>query len=158
MDKQEVLNHLARARTQLLAAVKGLSEVEMTTLPVSEIWTLREVLAHIGGWAMWDLETIRATRQGRHPDLSIIQNVDIFNNELVAERNEWSVAQIFAEIEDAQVAMQELLSSMSNQDLFDIGTFQGPYWDNLAEWLQVAWEHEEEHTAQILLWRKQRNI
>jgi hypothetical protein len=72
MDKREILNHLAEARTQLLSAVEGLSRTEMTTLLVSDAWTLREILAHIGGWAAWDLETIRAIQQGNHPDLSVI--------------------------------------------------------------------------------------
>ncbi len=54
--------------------------------------------------------------------------------------------------------MQELVDSMPDQDLFDTGVFRGPYWNNLAEWLQVAWEHEEEHADQIQLWRKQWNI
>jgi uncharacterized damage-inducible protein DinB len=157
MDKHGVLDHLTSARTQLLAAIEGLTKTEMTTLPVSGAWTLREVLAHIGGWAAWDLGAIKAIQQGKCPDLSVIQDVDAFNDWLLAERKEWSLKKILAEMEDTQVALQELVGSMSDRDLFGGGPFQGPYWENLAEWLQVAWEHEEEHIAQIQVWREQRD-
>jgi hypothetical protein len=83
--------------------------------------------------------------------------VDDFNNRLVAERSEWSLDQILTEMKDSQIAINELLSSMSDQDVFNVGPFRGPYWDNLAEWLQIAWKHEEEHTTQIQVWREQRN-
>jgi len=157
VDRQEVLNHLVSARARLLAAIEGLSETEMTTLPISGVWTLRQVLAHIDGWAVWDLEAIRAIQQGSSPDLSAIQDVDVFNNCLVAQRKEWSVDRILAEMQETLTAMQELVRSMSDQHLFDAGPFRGPYWENLAEWLQVAWEHEEEHAAQIQAWRGQRS-
>jgi hypothetical protein len=104
------------------------------------------------------LEAIATIQRGGCPDLSVIQDVDAFNNRLVAERKQWSVEKILDEMEDAQIGMQELVDSLSDRDLFMDSAFQGPYWENLAEWLQVAWEHEEEHIAQILSWREQRDI
>jgi hypothetical protein len=155
MGRRDVLSHLAGARGQLLAAIEGLTPVELTTLFVSEAWTIREILAHIGGWAAWDLDTIKVIQQGNDPDFTIIQDVDAFNERLVAERSGWSLDQILAKMEHAQAATQELVDTMSDQNLLETGRFHGPYWDNLAEWLQVAWEHEEEHAVQIQVWRDQ---
>ena len=155
MDKRWILEHLTGARAQLLSAIEGLSHAEMTTVPVLDAWTLREVLAHIAGWAAWDLETIRDIQAGESPDLSVIRDVDAFNRRLLAERSEWSLDQILAEMKDANAAMCDLLCSMSDQDVFDGGPFRGLYWDTLAEWLQVAWEHEEEHAIQMREWREQ---
>jgi len=149
MYKPEVLEHLAEARTELLSAIEGLSDTEMTTLPVAGVWTIKDILAHIGGWAAWDLAGIRLILVGERPDFSAIQDVDTFNAQLVAERSDWSLDQILAEMRDTQAALQELLAGMPDEDLFRSGRFQGPYWDNLAEWLQVAWEHEQEHAAQM---------
>ncbi|MBM4431275.1 MAG: ClbS/DfsB family four-helix bundle protein [Chloroflexi bacterium] len=153
MDKRLVLNRLAGARAHLLVAVEGLSQIQMTALSISGFWTLREVLAHIGGWAAWDLRTIRAIQQGEHPDLSAIQEVDGFNARLVSERSQWSLEQILAEMAEAHAATQQLVDGLSDQELFGVGPFGGPYWDTLAEWLQIAWEHEEEHAVQIVTWR-----
>lgn len=149
MHRDSVLSQLSAARAQLLAAIEGLSEADMTTLPALGAWTLRDVLAHISGWAAWDLQTIREMQYGEHPDLTVIRNVDAFNNRLVAERAQWSVARILGEMEETHAALQELLRGMSDEDLFRVGAFRGPYWDNLAEWLRVAWEHEEEHAREI---------
>ncbi|MDY6878329.1 MAG: DinB family protein [Chloroflexota bacterium] len=154
MGKQSVLDHLTRARAALLVAIEGLSETEMTTLPVAGVWTIKDILAHISGWAAWDLVGIRAILTGERPNFLVIQDVDAFNARLVAERSTWSLEQILAEMRDTQSALQELLISMPDEDLFRAGLFQGSYWDNLTGWLQVAWEHEEEHAAQIWAWRR----
>ncbi len=54
---------------------------------------------------------------------------------------------------DNQAALQELLANLSDDALFHSRSFQGPYWDNLAGWLQVAWEHEQQHATQIRAWQ-----
>ena len=157
MDKEEILDNLTGARTRLLAAVEGVTETKMTTMLVSEAWTLREILAHVAGWAAWDLGAIRAIQDGDSPDLSVILDVDLFNEQVVAERNGWSLDQILAELEETQTAIQELVREMPDRDIFNAERFQGPFWNSLADWLQVAWEHEEEHTLQIEAWRKKRS-
>jgi hypothetical protein len=81
--------------------------------------------------------------------------VDGFNAGVVAERSTWSLERIRAEMRDTQAALQGLVAGMPDEDVFHSGPFQGPYWDNVAEWLQVAWEHEQEHAAQIRTWRAQ---
>jgi hypothetical protein len=153
MDKQGVLDHLAGAQAALLGAIEGLTEAEMTSMPVAGEWTIRDILAHVSGWAAWDLAGIRGVLAGEPPNFSAIQDVDAFNARLVAERREWTLGRILAEMADAHAALQELLAGMPDEDVFSVGPFQGPYWDHLAGWLQVAWEHEEEHAAQIRAWR-----
>jgi hypothetical protein len=154
MNKQSAMNCLLGARTTLLAAIEDLGETEIITLPVAGSWTIWDILAHIGGWAAWDLAGIKSIMAGEHPNLSVIQDVDSFNAQLVAGRSGWSLKQILAEMENTQTAMHELLDSLSDEEMFSIGLFKGPYWHNLAEWLKIAWEHEEEHAAQIRAWRE----
>jgi len=79
MDRQGVLEHLASARAALLAAIEGLNEAELTTLPVAGVWTIRDILAHVSGWVTWDLTGIRGILAGERPDFSAIQDVDDFN-------------------------------------------------------------------------------
>jgi hypothetical protein len=154
MDKQGVLEHLVEARAALLAAIDGLGEAEMTALPVAGDWTIKDILAHVSGWAAWDLAGVRGVLAGEPPDFSAIEDVDAFNARLVAERCKWTLGRILAEMADAHAALEGLLASAPDEDVFRVGLFQGPYWDNLAGWLQVAWEHEEEHATQIRTWRQ----
>jgi hypothetical protein len=67
------------------------------------------------------------------------------------------MARILDEMRESHAALQGLVHRMPDQDLFRVGLLRGPYWDSLAEWLQVAWEHEREHAAQIRIWREQLN-
>jgi hypothetical protein len=64
VNRQQVLNRFTEVRASLLSAIKGLSEEEMTGLPVADAWTLRDILAHIGGWTTWDLAAIREALAG----------------------------------------------------------------------------------------------
>ena len=158
MNKEKVLTNLTKARTRLLAAANGLAQVEMDTLLISESWTIREILAHICGWAAWDLGAIKTIQDGNSPGFSEIQDVDRFNQRLVAERNGWSLDQILTELEETQAAIQELVSEMPEREILQDRRFRGPYWNSLAEWLQVAWEHEDEHAMQIETWREQQGF
>jgi hypothetical protein len=62
MDKQGVLEHLAEARAALLAAIGGLAEADMTALPVAGEWMIKDILAHVSGWAAWEHEEEHATQ------------------------------------------------------------------------------------------------
>ncbi len=154
MNKQDVLARLEAARTELLDAIEGLSQKQMTTVPVAGEWTVRDILAHIAGWAAWDLAAIRGVLAGDTPDFAPIQDVDAFDAGLVAERSSWPLARILREMKEALDATRELLAGMSEDEVSSDIRFQGLYWRNLAEWLQVAWEHEGEHAAQIRKWRE----
>ena len=88
MDKRALVEHLNGARAELLVALDGLNTTEMTTRPVAGAWTIRDILAHVSGWAAWDLAGIRSILAGLCPDLTAIQDVDCSNGRLVDERRD----------------------------------------------------------------------
>jgi hypothetical protein len=156
VDKKALQAHLTKARSELLDSIQGLSQAEVIDLPVAGAWTIKDILAHIGGWAAWDLSSIEAIQAGKPPDLSVIRNVDEFNRRLVATRQAWSIDDILDELTSTQSALHAVLADMPEVKAFRDSSFQGPYWASLAEWLQIACEHEEEHAAQIRAWRLSR--
>ncbi len=119
MDKREMLEHLIRAREELLAAIEGLSETEMTMLPVAGVWTIKDILAHISGWAAWDLAGIGNILAGERPDFSAIQDVDTFNGRLVAERSTWSLDQVLAIVRETMRHIRGELAA-NNQELLNL--------------------------------------
>ena len=119
MDKREMLEHLIRAREELLAAIEGLSETEMTMLPVAGVWTIKDILAHISGWAAWDLAGIGTILAGERPDFSAIQDVDTFNGRLVAERSTWSLDQVLAIVRETMRHIRGKLAA-SDQKLLNL--------------------------------------
>jgi len=114
-----MLEHLIRAREELLAAIEGLSETEMTMLPVAGVWTIKDILAHISGWAAWDLAGIGTILAGERPDFSAIQDVDTFNGRLVAERSTWSLDQVLAIVRETIRHIRGKLAA-NNRELLNL--------------------------------------
>jgi hypothetical protein len=154
MDRHAVLDRLNAARAELLLGIKGLDETTMTTLPIAGTWTIKEVLAHLSGWESWHLAAIRQALAGTAPDFSPLQDRDSFNRRLLEERRGWTVTEILDELDSNRTALEELLLEMPEESLFRAGPMRGPQWENLAGWLRVAREHEEEHAAHIRAWRR----
>jgi len=155
MDKQEVVGRRTAARRRLLAAIAGRDEQAMTTLEVCGRWTVKAVLAHVSGWSRWDLETISALRAGEPADLSALDDIDGFNDRLVAERSNWTVAQILDEMQQVEAAMNRLIDDLPAESLSVPAPLTCRYWDTLADWLLIAWWHEEEHAAEFEAWQAQ---
>jgi len=153
MNRETVLERMDTVRAELLMTITGLDDATMTTLPVVGEWTIQAVFAHLAGWATWHVGSIRSAQAGEQPLFSPLQNRDAFNEHLVEERSSWTMTAILDELESTRTALHELLDEMSEEDIFRVGYLQGPQWENLAGWLRVIREHEEEHAKQIRAWR-----
>lgn len=153
MDRRTVLERMDATRVELLMTITGLDESTTTTLPVVGEWAIQSVFAHLAGWASWHLGSIRRALAGEQPDFSLLADRDAFNIRLVEERSSWTMTAILDELEATRIALHELLNEMPEEDIFRIGYLHGPQWDNLAGWLRVIREHEEEHATQVRAWR-----
>lgn len=153
MDRRTVLERMDAVRAELLMTITGLDEATTTRLPVVGAWTIQVVFAHLAGWGTWHLESIRRGLAGEQLDFSPLQDRDAFNERLVEERSTWTMTAILDELEATRTASHDLLNEMPEEDIFRIGYLAGPQWENLAGWLRVIREHEEEHAAQIRAWR-----
>jgi hypothetical protein len=153
MSREEIIGRRVAARRRLLAAVEGCDEETMTTARVCGRWTARDVLAHVSGWARWDLETIRALLAGEDAELAVLDDVDGFNDRLVTERGGWSVERVLEEMEEIEAATNQFIADLPEERLLGSAPFVCQYWRTLADWLLVAWEHEEEHAAELETWR-----
>jgi hypothetical protein len=155
MDKAEVLRRRTTARRRLLAAVDGLDEDVLTRAKVCGHWSFEEVLAHLSGWSRWDFETISALQAGESADLSPLDDIDGFNDRVVAERSGWTVRQILDEMKEVEAAMNRLIADQPEASLSAPAPHICRYWNTLADWLLVASWHEEEHAAELEAWQTQ---
>jgi hypothetical protein len=132
------------------------SDFERETLLVTEKWTVRDVLAHLAGWAVWDLHATQQIIETGCADFFPITNVDAFNAQNVADRSNRTWEQLVDEMEQAQADWIELLTTLSDEDLFISTRFCSPEWKTLADWVQIALEHEAEHARAIQAWLESR--
>jgi len=149
MGKEALIQRLVDARGDLLAAIGGLSEEELLHAPVVGRWPARDVLAHISGWAAWDVRNLRAALAGAPIEAEAIGDFDRFNAQSLRERAGWSVQQILLELEQNRAALLEMLEGVTDEDLTRPDAFVGPYWKTLAGWLSIEPEHEEEHATEM---------
>lgn len=155
-QKQDLLYRLRAERKHLLQILSELSDFERETLLVTEKWTVRDVLAHLAGWAVWDLHAIQQMIETGCVDFFPITNVDAFNAQNVADRSNRTWEQLVDEMEQAQADWLELLTTLSDEDLFVSTRFRSPEWETLADWVQIALEHEAEHARAIQGWLESR--
>ena len=55
---ETIISDLEYGRAQLFKSIEGLSQRELTELPIYEGWTIKDVLAHIVGWDQRTLKTL----------------------------------------------------------------------------------------------------
>ncbi|MGE5264845.1 MAG: DinB family protein, partial [Acidobacteriota bacterium] len=78
--KAELLENLNTNRDQLLGAVAGLTEEQMTTLPVVGEWTIKDLVGHIAYWEGVILDHVRESyTEGRPRPMRDDENDDIVN-------------------------------------------------------------------------------
>lgn len=147
--KQALLHRLRAERINLLQFLSKLSDIEKETFLVTTKWTAHDILAHLAGWAVWDLKATREAIKSGRVDISAITDVDLFNAKSVFERSDLTWQQIVDEMEQAQAEWSRLLNMLNDEELFSSPRFRSPEWETLARWVQIALEHEAEHAQAI---------
>jgi hypothetical protein len=157
MTRDEVLNQLRQTHADLVAAFAGIPDDVMTTQPVVDWWTLKDVLGHVAMWQQVAIKFIVEFQRGGVPTplgLADDAALDAYNKRGAALRRDWSLARARAEFDtsfrDLVAAVEPLSDANLNQPL-------APPWSegrNLAYLIAVnSYEHAPEHTEQIIKWR-----
>jgi hypothetical protein len=129
----------------------------MTTRPVIDWWTLKDMLGHV---AMWERVAIRFVdefqRKGAPTPLGLkdYAAIDAYNKRGAAERRDWALARVRSEFNaasnDLLAAVERLTDAQLNEPL------AAPWESGATLERLIAWnsyEHVPEHIAQIVEWR-----
>jgi hypothetical protein len=149
--RAEQLAELIAARRELLRAIDGLSEDDLTVATEGE-WSIRDALAHIAAWDRLMVACIAAWLDGAAPP-EPSSDVDAFNAQAAAQARAQPPA---ATLIGLARAHEDLLAAVERANGRG-GTFQ--YTDGTQGDLRRAADetaaHEHEHTEQIVAWRDQ---
>ena len=157
--KAELLEKLNTNRDQLLDAVAGLSEEQMTTVPVVGEWTIKDVVGHIAYWEGVILDHVRESyAEGRPRPMRDDENDDIVNPREAAKRKHRPWARVQTEFMNVRAALIDKIESLSENDLgFQVPS---PWWNEnrfytVAQMVEEdAIGHCREHTEQIQKWKR----
>ncbi len=160
MTRDEVLQALDRDRAQLQAALEGLDDHVMTTVPVVGEWTIKDLLGHMAMWHQVALQFIADYKQSGLPkNLGMNDDAAIgaHNRREAERRRAWSVAQVGAELDKSYRELAAAVAGLTDEQL---KTPLPAPWQNATtlEWLIAvnSYEHDPEHIGQMIKWREER--
>jgi uncharacterized damage-inducible protein DinB len=148
-----LLAHLAAERASLLEQLIGLDERTLTEVPGLAGWTVKDLLAHIAAWDHWELREMKRMTSGESPDLAAVRDMDGYNAAVVAAWRDRTLAEVLAELQDARAVWVSWLQILPDEEFFRERLFGGEDW-SFPGCLEVQWQHDAEHTAQIAAWRE----
>lgn len=151
LDKPLLLARLATARADLLWSVLGLDETTLIGRPVIDVWTAKDILAHVAAWEHWTVGRVRAMLTGHAMDMVGVE-AETENPRIYAERKDWPLCRVMVDLTNAH---NSLLYEVDTADASALDLrFRAP-WGNVrpAYSLRMSLEHDQEHTATITAWR-----
>lgn len=153
IERARLLARLAAERAGLLEQLIGLDEKTLTESLIFDGWTLKDLLAHIAAWDRWELREMRHMASGEILDLSEVRDTDAFNAHAVAVRQDRTLAEVLAELQEARATWVAWLQALPDEKFFRQYLFEGMDW-SCAGCVEVQWRHDAEHAAQIAAWRE----
>ncbi len=149
-EKTEALVRFREGRSELFAALEGLSEKELTDIAVVGDWTVRDVLAHILAWEEVAVQRLELFAAGRASEIRWVRSeeVDDTNARLHHEGLGLSLAQVRERLEKIGQQLEERLERLSG------GLSEGT--EPIAVWFpNCTYEHYKEHLAHLTAWRRE---
>ena len=142
---------LRAERSNLVAAVSGLTEDEARLPLAPTAWSVQEILAHRVYWEQRELEALEQYLRGESMELLRfpLARVDAVNAAVVERLHDHAAAALLRNLQSIRTRLLNLAARVPDADL---NTPDHP----VSILLGVALEHDREHTRQILQWRNQR--
>jgi uncharacterized damage-inducible protein DinB len=149
----EVLFYVKYGRDDLLKAINGLSQREMTQLPVYGEWTVKEILAHIIGWDQRVIKILPMIVQNRANEIPGVE-VESHNRQSVAAWRDRSIVEVLAEINSTHQQILDILSSIPFTEIDRRHERNGRIITIRSYVIDIMVDHERQHAAEIDLWRR----
>ena len=149
-DREELVEHLERARSKLGASFHGLSDGQMMRTGAVGEWSVKGVLAHVASWEELALPDLARLARG---DQAVLASIDLyatdydpFNAMIMSLRRNLPLSQVLRELD---ILHADFLAAVAR--LPDSALIEGQFARLLVK---ITAEHDEEHAGHILEWRK----
>lgn len=155
MEKSNILNQLAKSRQAFLYALEGLSEDQITQVPVEGVWTIKDLLAHLASWEKSCLIPLRTFAAGGNFEPEAIPDHLAWNQEKSQGWQKQSLAEILAEYQSIRDEIVALLDALP-ESLWAVKlTVPWGGQATLAELCDgLIWHEKIEHLKSIKQWKE----
>jgi hypothetical protein len=145
-DLSGIISYIDQVRKQMEKVVK---EVD-PQLEICPGWTIKEAISHITAWEIVIEKALKAYQAGDPPYFLREQDFDVFNQESVDYRSSWSLAQVLGEWRKIRSDLKETIQKLDESDLGEELVLPWGSERSIAELIEIAGEHEEEHLNEII--------
>ena len=150
--RTDLLAGAQSARTELLAAIEGLSDDQMAA-PSLDGWSVRDQLAHVAAWDELRYYEIARVVRGQptlYHDLRDDHEVREINGAFTYFRRDLTSEEMLRELEFSRGRILELVETMPEERLAEAA-------EGRVRIRRTA-GHDRDHAAQIRDWRKREGI
>ncbi|MBN1217533.1 MAG: DinB family protein [Anaerolineae bacterium] len=149
----EIISYLEFGRAELLNSIEGLSQRELTHIPIYEDWTVKDVLAHIIGWDQWILEILPLIRQNRADEIKGV-NPDRFNRQTLAVWRDKPLSEVLTTIKTTHRQILDIIAGLDHVEI-DMRHSRGKQTITIRSYvIDIMVEHERQHAEEIRQWRE----
>ena len=147
MNHASLLAAITAGRDRLDAALASLSDEAMVER-VDDVWTRKDVVAHLEAWERRVVDLLERLRAGGAPAERI--ETDALNASLYAADRDRSLEDVRSNERSAYRRLLAAIDGASDEELFDGGHFAWTEGDPLAFWFRGNTdEHYDEHLEQL---------
>jgi hypothetical protein len=152
MSKDALLREMEAGFADLLSAVDGLSEEQMTRVWYGD-WSVRDILAHVAGWHREEIAMLERMARGERPvpESADYTDDDAWNARFVAKWRAASAGEVLAELKAIKEAYLAAAGRLPEERFEEGRTAQRLVREGCTE-------HYREHAGEIRSWREREGI
>lgn len=149
--KADLLRESVEVRRSILEVASCLRPDQRDQVFVGT-WSVADLLAHLAGWDLANMEAVRAIQEGRLPEFyeHIDRNWKTFNEHLVAlhKKDDW--AELLSAVRSSHHELVELVATIPAEEMTrDTGVRFRGYRVTIARTLESELKDERVHLAQV---------
>lgn len=150
--KCALLNNLIQIRAEILRESRLFGPGE-ETIPFIGVWSLLDLLAHLAGWDITNIQAAQEIIEGKIPSFYAHQSKDWadYNALLLSKYGKDTLLEMLAAVEDTHQQLVHYLEKLPAKDLFsDHGVRVGSYRVIISRLLEAEYKDETRHLRQIV--------
>ena len=153
-DREDLLEQMEKARSELRASYQGLPDEQMTRLGAVGEWSVKDVLSHVASWDEVLLPDLGCLARGETPALASVDletaNFDAANAAIMSQRRNLPLAQVLRELDTDRADVTAAVGRLPDSALAE-----GQFGRLL---IQITAAHDREHAAGIFEWRRKEGL
>jgi hypothetical protein len=116
MDRQQLLNRLEKAWTELKESYAGLSDAQLMEPGVMGDWSVKDILAHVTTWEEESLKYLPLISTGGTPPQYIqYGGIDAFNAQMAEQKQNLALSEVLSQLDETHRRLIDYIQSVGEE-------------------------------------------